>query len=55
MALTLPALLGNWSTSLGKVDRWWGPGWDGSLILSTNARPIPAISLDRRIAEPFEK
>ena len=33
---------------------WWGPGWDGSLILSTNARPIPAISIDRRIPEPFE-
>ena len=50
----IAARLGNWSASLGKVDRWWGPGWDGSLILSTNARPIPAISLDRRIAEPFE-
>ena len=24
------------------------------MILSTNARPIPAISFDRRIAEPFE-
>ena len=54
MGLTSPPVLGNWSASLGKVDRWWGPGWDGSLILSTNARPIPAISLDRRIAEPFE-
>jgi hypothetical protein len=50
----IAARLGNWSASLGKVDRWWGPGWDGSLILSTNARPIPAISLDRRISEPFE-
>ena len=47
------ARLGNWSASFGKVDRWWGPGWDGSLILSTNIRPIPAISLDRRIPEPF--
>ena len=46
--------LGNWSTTFGQVDRWWGPGWDGSLILSTNARPIPAISFDRRIKEPFE-
>ena len=46
--------LGNWSASIGKVDRWWGPGWDGSLILSNNARPIPAISLDRRILDPFE-
>ena len=50
----IAARLGNWSAGLGKVDRWWGPGWDGSLILSTNARPISAISLDRRIAEPFD-
>ena len=50
----ISARLGNWSTTFGQVDRWWGPGWDGSLILSTNARPIPAISLDRRIKEPFE-
>ena len=46
--------LGNWSGSIGKVGRWWGPGWDGSLIMSTNARPIPAVSLDRRIPDPFE-
>jgi hypothetical protein len=36
------------------MERSWGPGWDGSLILSTNARPVPAISIDRRIPEPFE-
>ena len=23
--------LGNWSGSIGKVDRWWGPGGDGLL------------------------
>ncbi|MDG1324637.1 MAG: capsule assembly Wzi family protein [Opitutales bacterium] len=46
--------LGNWSASFGQVERWWGPGWDGSLILSTNARPIPAISIDRRVPEPFD-
>jgi hypothetical protein len=50
----IAASLGNWSASFGQQERWWGPGWDGSLILSTNARPIPAISIDRRIAEPFE-
>ena len=50
----IAARLGNWSAGLGQVDRWWGPGWDGSLILTNNARPIPAISLDRRIAEPFD-
>jgi hypothetical protein len=50
----IAARLGNWSASFGQVERWWGPGWDGSLILSTNARPIPAISIDRRVSEPFE-
>ncbi|MBC8347567.1 MAG: hypothetical protein O3A82_15045 [Verrucomicrobia bacterium] len=46
--------LGNWSASFGQMERSWGPGWDGSLILSTNARPVPAFSIDRRIPEPFE-
>lgn len=50
----LATRLGNWSASLGKQERWWGPGWDGSLILSTNARPIPSISIDRREAKPFK-
>lgn len=50
----IAARLGNWSASFGQVERWWGPGWDGSLILSTNARPIPAISIDRRVPKPFE-
>lgn len=38
---------GNWLFSANQMDRWWGPGRDGSLILSTNARPMPALSLDR--------
>lgn len=46
--------LGNWSISVNTLDRWWGPGWDGSLILSNNARPIPAVSLDRNFTDPFE-
>ncbi|MBK6675042.1 MAG: hypothetical protein IPG49_16920 [Proteobacteria bacterium] len=29
---------GNWLFSANQMDRWWGPGRDGSLILSTNAR-----------------
>ena len=48
------ARLGKWSASFGQQERWWGPGWDGSLILSTNARPIPAVSVDRRISDPFD-
>ncbi|MBK1875674.1 capsule assembly Wzi family protein [Pelagicoccus mobilis] len=43
----LAVALGNWSLALDQVDRWWGPGWDGSLILSNNARPAPAVSLTR--------
>jgi hypothetical protein len=36
------------------MDRWWGPGWDGSQILSNNARPIPAFTIDRNRTDPFE-
>ncbi len=43
---------GNWFSALSATDRWWGPGWDGSLILSSNARPIPSISIQRRRALP---
>lgn len=45
--------LGNWMLSAGYVDRWWGPGWEGSLILSNNARPLPAIAIDRNEPTPF--
>ncbi|MEW5756093.1 MAG: capsule assembly Wzi family protein [Pseudomonadota bacterium] len=45
--------LGNWTVSAGALDRWWGPGWDGSLILSNNARPIPGIQVQRRTSHPF--
>ncbi|MBN2068134.1 MAG: capsule assembly Wzi family protein [Opitutales bacterium] len=46
--------LGNWTFSLDQIDRWWGPGWEGSLILSNNARPFPAISLTRNVSYPFD-
>ncbi len=45
---------GNWWVSLGEQQRWWGPGWDGSLTLSNNARPMPALALDRASSEPFK-
>ncbi len=48
------AALGNWMLSAGYVDRWWGPGWEGSLILGSNARPMPAISIDRNYSDGFE-
>lgn len=45
---------GNWIVTAGAQDRWWGSGWEGSLILSSNARPVPAIALDRAVSKPFK-
>lgn len=50
----LAAIAGNWAISVGAIDRWWGPGWNNSLILSHNARPVPAIALQRNRADAFE-
>ena len=46
--------IGNWKFTVGQQSRYWGPGWDGSLILSNNARPFPSISLENTLskAEP---
>ncbi|BFN13720.1 capsule assembly Wzi family protein [Marinobacter sp. RI1] len=44
----------NWVLGAGAIDRWWGPGWSNSLILSTNARPMPVVWLNRKDAKPFE-
>jgi len=46
--------VGNFMISAGLMQRWWGPGWDGSLILSTNARPIPTVTLERNYTDPFK-
>lgn len=45
---------GNYMLSVGLMERWWGPGWDGSLILSTNARPIPTVTLERNYTDAFK-
>jgi hypothetical protein len=45
---------GNWLFSANQIDRWWGPGHEGSLILSNNARPMPAVSLDRIRSVPVD-
>ena len=42
---------GNFMLSVGAMDRWWGPGWDGSLILSSNARPIPSLTVERNYTD----
>jgi hypothetical protein len=45
---------GNVTFAASTMDRWWGPGWDGSLILSNNARPIPALTISRNRTHAFE-
>jgi hypothetical protein len=46
--------LGNWMLTAGWQDRWFGPSRDGSLILSSNARPSPGVAIQRNNSTPFE-
>lgn len=48
------AVVGNWSIAASTQHRWWGPGWDGSLILGNNARPFPSLTVDRVFTDPFK-
>ena len=47
-------VLGNWMLSAGWQERWWGPGRDAGMILSTNARPTPSIGIQRIGSVPSE-
>ncbi len=46
--------LGNWIFRAGAVEQFWGPGVDNSLIMSGNAKPLPAISISREQRSAFE-
>jgi hypothetical protein len=37
----LAATAGDWVFGAGAINRWWGPGWQSSLILSNNAQCLP--------------
>lgn len=50
----ISGVFGNYSLSVGYIDKWWGPGWDSSVILSTNARPRPGMMIQRNYADAFE-
>ncbi|MCP4831716.1 MAG: capsule assembly Wzi family protein [Gammaproteobacteria bacterium] len=50
----LGVTFGNWSLTASAQDRWWGPGWQGSMILSNNARPVPSVSFERVSTHPFK-
>ncbi len=43
----LATQIGNWTAGIGSLDRWWGPGWQSSLILSNNARPTESVFIRR--------
>ena len=45
----IAGVMGNWQLGVGAIDRWWGPGWQSSLALSNNARPVPGIWLSRHM------
>jgi hypothetical protein len=40
---------GNWAVRLGRGQFHWGPGFEGSLLLSKTAPPITALSMRARI------
>lgn len=44
----------NWTLGIGLVERWWGPGWESSLILTNNARPRPGFLIQRERSTAFE-
>jgi Capsule assembly protein Wzi len=46
--------LGNWMVHAGYIDRWWGPGWEGSLIYGSNARPIPSVTIERNFSDAVD-
>lgn len=46
--------LGNWILRTGAVKQWWGPGIDTNLIMTTNARSLPTMSITRDNSKAFE-
>ncbi|MGS0726968.1 capsule assembly Wzi family protein, partial [Shewanella sp. 0m-11] len=47
-------MLGNWIVSAGAQQKYWGPGWDSGLIQTTNARPMPGMTLSRNNSQAFD-
>ena len=46
--------IGNWSLYAGAIDRWWAPGQDNTLLLSSNARPMISAGFRRIDPKPFK-
>ena len=49
----IAGVLGNHIIYGGALDRWWGPGYQDSLVLSSNARPVSGFGVQRSVARPF--
>ena len=47
-------VVGNWIGLVGNIEKWWGPGWNSSIMLSNNARPTPGFTLHRNYSEASE-
>jgi len=47
-------VLGEWVLGFGAIDRWWGGGSQSSLILTNNARPVPALIFRTKSTQHFE-
>ena len=50
----IAGVMGEWVFGVGAIDRWWGPGTQSSLILSNNARPVPALIFQTKGAQRFD-
>jgi hypothetical protein len=50
----ITARFGNWLFSVNTLDKWWGAGYSESLILSNNARPMPAFAIENALSTPID-
>lgn len=46
-------LLGNWAIGFDQFNRWWGPAYSDSTVMSQNAEPFPTFTIQRMKAESF--
>lgn len=50
----IAGVMGEWVLGVGAIDRWWGAGNQSSLILTNNARPVPALFFRTKQSQQFE-
>jgi hypothetical protein len=39
--------VGNWAIYGGYVEQYWGPGYDGAIVIGNSARPFPKVGFQR--------